>query len=167
MQKKLPISIAVLAVVLLGVLIAQGAMGTPQASTVERASINDVTLQLEMPEDFDKLKENIPPTVKEAEAAIVNSAHKFLLWTHDGVHVMWGYYGNGFFTGMDNLGKRVWGIYGKDVFAGLYDGEFFWGRYRNGYWRAIDLFGESSCHGRYELFPGVTLVPLQLTNTVP
>ena len=81
---------------------------------------------------------------------------RFLLYTHDGKHIMWGFVGNGYFVGQDNLGKRCWGIYGNGVFAGFYDGEFFWGKYRCGNWKAIGLFGENYTHGKYILFPTIT-----------
>jgi hypothetical protein len=79
---------------------------------------------------------------------------------------MWGYVGNGFFVGQDNLGKRCWGIYGNGVFAGFYDGGFFWGKYRNGNWKAEGLFGENCAHGKYILFPTPTIEPA-ITATVP
>ncbi len=79
------------------------------------------------------------------------------MWTGNGVHVMWGFYGNGRFVGTDNLGKRCWGIYGKGVFAGFYDGEFFYGRYASGYWKAQYLFGLENSRGEYVLFPRPTL----------
>ena len=84
---------------------------------------------------------------------------RFLLYTHNGEHIMWGYVGNGRFFGQDNLGKRCWGIYGKNFFAGFYDGEIFWGRYRNGQWKAVYLFGENYSHGEYILFPTISLEP--------
>lgn len=80
---------------------------------------------------------------------------RFLMWTYDGVHIMWGFCGNGRFTGTDNLGNHCWGIYGKGVFAGFYEGEFFWGRYSNGTWKAQGLFkpgkptADISCFQQY------------------
>jgi hypothetical protein len=75
------------------------------------------------------------------------------MYTLDGVHIMWGIYGNGRFVGTDNNGKRCWGIYGQGVFAGFYDGEFFWGKYCNSDWKAEYLFGLRYSQGKYVLFP--------------
>lgn len=94
-----------------------------------------------------------PATPEEAERSIYPVRRRFLMWTHDGMHIMWGFYGNGRFVGTDNLGKRCWGIYGKGVFAGFYDGEFFWGKYCNGSWKAEYLFGLEYSRGKYVLFP--------------
>ena len=79
------------------------------------------------------------------------------MWTYDGVHIMWGVFGNGRFVGTDNLGKRCWGIYGRGIFAGFYDGEFFWGRYNNGAWKAQNLFGLKYSYGKYVIFPQPTV----------
>lgn len=115
------------------------------------------------PEDIDieKLKELVPETYEEVEAELLPLPRRtrFLMYTHDGKHIMWGYIGNGRFFGQDNLGKRCWGIYGKSIFGGFYDGEIFWGRYRNGQWKAVHLFGEQYTHGEYVLFPIGTLEP--------
>ena len=116
---------------------------------------DEVARSREIPLDIEKLLEMVPQTIEEAEAQIYPLPNRFLMWTHDGRHIMWGYYRNGYFVGTDNLGKRCWGIYGKGVFAGFYDGEFFYGRYGNGRWRAVDLFGENHTHGRYVLFPAI------------
>lgn len=109
---------------------------------------------------FEELKKKVPKTFEETQAKIAPIRGRFILWTHDGVHVMWGYYGNGYLTGTDNLGKRAWGIYGKHVFAGFYDGQFFYGRYWRGRWVARGLFGLRISYGRYVLFPGKIPVPV-------
>ncbi len=103
-----------------------------------------------------EFKENLPETYQEAEEKIV-SRNRYLLWTKDGNHIMWGTYGNGFLVGKDDQGKNVWGIYGKSIFAGMYEGRFFWGRYRNGNWKAHGLFDLRTAIGKYVLFPGTNL----------
>jgi hypothetical protein len=86
---------------------------------------------------------------------------------------MWGYYGNGFFTGTDNNGAKVWGIYGKNIFAGFYsyngNSEFFYGKYNNGHWSAFGLFGEKFTRGKYVTFPAAIPVPMPepVTTTLP
>ena len=108
--------------------------------------------------DVDELKKTVLETYEETDAQIITRV-RFLLYTHDGEHVMWGYVGNGYFVGQDNHGKNCWGIYGKNVFAGFYDGEFFWGKYRCGNWKAIGLFGENYSFGKYILFPTTSVRP--------
>ncbi len=108
--------------------------------------------------DVDELKERVLETYEETDAQIITRV-RFLLYTHDGKHIMWGYVGNGYFVGQDNQGKNCWGIYGNGVFAGFYDGEFFWGKYRCGNWKAIGLFGENYSFGKYILFPTTAVRP--------
>jgi hypothetical protein len=108
--------------------------------------------------DVEELESLVPRTYEEADSQL-STRTRFLMYTHDGKHIMWGFVGNNHFVGTDNLGKRCWGIYGKGVFAGFYDGDFFWGRYRNGNWKAEGLFGENYAHGKYILFPTTTLEP--------
>jgi len=115
--------------------------------------------------EVDDLKEMVPGTYEEADAQICRRV-RFLLYTHDGKHVMWGFVGNGYFVGEDNLGKRCWGIYGKGIFAGFYDGGFFWGKYRCGNWKAMGVFGENYTHGKYILFPEISTDPA-ITATRP
>jgi hypothetical protein len=115
--------------------------------------------------DVEDLKESVPETYEETDSRICQRI-RFLLYTHDGKHIMWGFVGNGYFVGQDNLGKRCWGIYGKGVFAGFYDGEFFWGKYRYGNWKAMGLFGENYTHGKYILFPTTNIEPA-ITATSP
>lgn len=107
--------------------------------------------------DVDSLREAVPSTYEETDTRMSTQRTRFLLYTHDGKHIMWGFVGNGYFVGTDNLGKRCWGIYGKGVFAGFYDGGFFWGKYRSGNWKAEGLFGMNYSHGKYVLFPAITL----------
>lgn len=115
--------------------------------------------------DVEDLKERVPETYEETDS-LIRQRTRFLLYTHDGKHIMWGFVGNGYFVGQDNLGKRCWGIYGKGVFAGFYDGEFFWGKYRCGNWKATGLFGENYTHGKYILFPTTNIEP-SITATNP
>lgn len=156
MRNKSKISIAVITVLLLGLLAVNIAIGaTPTANS---ANQNNPEVSAEQPpEDIEQLKALIPKTPEEAESAIYPARNRFLMWTHDGMHIMWGIYGNGRFVGTDNLGKRCWGIYGQGIFAGFYDGEFFWGKYANGAWKAQYLFGLRYSHGRYVLFPSPLL----------
>jgi hypothetical protein len=120
---------------------------------------------IEEPEELDidgvevgYLEEMVPETY-EATDSLICQRTRFLLYTSDGKHIMWGFVGDGYFVGQDNLGKRCWGIYGNGVFAGFYDGEFFWGKYRCGNWKAEGLFGEDYAHGKYVLFPGTSITP--------
>jgi len=160
MQKKLKFSTVVVVVLLLGVLAADVTMGTRSMDNVESVYV-DPELPKDIAEDLSKLKEMTPETIEEVEAEIIRSANRFLMWTHNGIHIMWGRYFKGRFTGTDNLNKRCWGIYGKGVFAGFYNGEFFWGRYENGTWKSKYLFGVEHAHGRYVLFPGITTEPVE------
>jgi len=115
--------------------------------------------------EVEDLEESVPGTYEETDSRICQRT-RFLLYTHDGKHIMWGFVGNGYFVGEDNLGKHCWGIYGKGIFAGFYDGEFFWGKYRCGNWKAMGLFGENYTHGKYILFPEINLEPA-ITATCP
>jgi hypothetical protein len=103
--------------------------------------------------DLDGLRDAVPSTYEETDAKVSTQRVRFLLYTSDGKHVMWGFVGNGYVVGTDNNGKRCWGIYGNNVFAGFYDGEFFWGKYRSSNWKAEGLFGLNSARGKYILFP--------------
>ena len=157
MLNKKKISIASIAILLLGLLAVNLVMAaTPATSIVKQPSSVAVSAE-QLPEAIEKMKPLVPETLREAEAAVYPSRNRFLLWTNDGVHVMWGVYGNGVFVGTDNLDKRCWGIYGRGIFAGFYDGEFFWGRYSNGAWRAQYLFGLRYSAGKYVLFRSPTL----------
>jgi len=122
-------------------------------------NINQIT-----PKITEKMKEMIPKTFEETDALIVPIRNRFLMWTNDGRHIMWGFYGNGYFSGTDDLGKKAWGIYGKGIFAGFYDGQFFYGMYRNGNWKAMYLFNEKITHGRYITFPAV--IPVTTAETL-
>lgn len=165
MQKRIKISIAAVAALMLLILAVNLVMGatynanTPAfAANVLKApkEINqdaNIVISPEQAEDKEQLRELAPTTLEEAERSIYPVRRRFLMWTHDGVHILWGIYGNGRFVGTDNLGKRCWGIYGKGVFAGFYDGEFFWGKYNNGAWNAEYLFGLEYSQGKYVLFP--------------
>ena len=105
-----------------------------------------------------KLMEKIPETYElaEKEISVLPVQKRFLLYTNNGKHIMWGKLSQGYFKGQDNLNKKVWGIYGKVVFAGFYDGRFFWGRYRGGNWVAYGLFNMRSSRGKFVIFPHIT-----------
>ncbi len=165
MQKKIKISMAAIAAVMLVILAvnlamaATSAVNTPALAANTLEAIDEIkpddgiAISPEQAEYREQLKEIAPATPEEAESSIYPIRSRFLMWTHDGVHIMWGVYGNGRFVGTDNLGKRCWGIYERGVFAGFYDGEFFWGRYCNGTWKAEYLFGLEYSRGKYVLFP--------------
>ena len=188
MRKKIAISIAVVSLLLIGLMATSVFASSPmlakntlsakkpasnqlqsnavpvtpkQAGPVREQSQNSVTNQVgEPPEiDVEELKEMVPSTYEETDAQISLTRTRFLLYTNDGKHIMWGFVGNGYFVGTDNLGKRCWGIYGNGVFAGFYDGEFFWGRYRSGHWKAEGLFGLNYSRGKYILFPSPSVTP--------
>lgn len=107
----------------------------------------------QVPPEVEALRKKIPATYDEANALVTVKRSRYLMWTTDLAHVMWGVYGGEHFVGTDNLGKHVWGIYGKGYFAGFYDGHFFWGKFSNMEWKAQGLFGLRSCYGRYTLSP--------------
>lgn len=125
-------------------------LSNEKAGNAERAAKSlNVTITAEKEAE---LKAQIPAQFSDAQAKIVTVQGKFLFWTHDGNHIMWGKFGSGYFAGTDDLGKQTWGIYGNGYFAGFYDGTFFYGKYRNGYWKSTGLFGETESYGRYALF---------------
>lgn len=166
MHKKIKISMAAVAALMLAILMVNLVMAATSvlntsasaATSIEMANQDDnVVISPEQAEDTEQLRELAPATLEEAERNIWPVRYRFLMWTSDGMHIMWGILGNGRFVGTDNLGKRCWGIYGKGVFAGFYDGEFFWGKYSNGLWKAEYLFSLDNSRGSYELFPLPTL----------
>ena len=128
-------------------------------SSANGISIDSATPDISPETDIDELKALVPDNYAETETRLPPQRTRFLLYTNDGKHIMWGYVGNGYFVGTDNLGKRCWGIYGNGVFAGFYDGEFFWGRYRSGHWKAEGLFGLNYSRGKYILFPSPSVTP--------
>ncbi|MFH1399207.1 MAG: hypothetical protein ABIG95_03785 [Candidatus Woesearchaeota archaeon] len=95
------------------------------------------------------------------EQNIAQNPAKFLLWTRDLEHIMWGKFSNGYFKGTDNLGKEAFGVYQAGIFAGFYDGKLFYGKYKAGSWTAYGLFGMRSASGRYVLFPILRAMPLE------
>jgi len=136
----------------------------PMSQTALSLSTSEEPAPEEMPDEAEELRKAVPSDYEEAEAQVRPLTNRFLMWTHDLEHIMWGYYRNGFFVGTDNLGKRSWGIYGNGFFAGFYDGEFFWGKYNNGIWKAVDLFGEKLTHGRFVVYPRATVQATAPTN---
>jgi hypothetical protein len=132
----------------------------PENEIGRPTEVNDQSLLEDS--ELDRLMQIVPETYEEVEAEVIPNPRRtrFLLYTFNGEHIMWGYVGNGRFFGQDNLDKRCWGIYGKNFFAGFYDGEIFWGRYQNGQWKAVYLFGEKYAHGEYIIFPLMNLESL-------
>ena len=136
---------------------------TTTVSTSTRVSQSDTNLALEnalslpdeTPEEVKELRKMLPKDLETAEAEVGISRNRFLMWTSDLVHIMWGRFGSRFFVGTDNLGKCAWGIYGNGFFAGFYDGEIFWGKYHGGHWAAEGLFGEEYSRGRYVTSPRI------------
>jgi hypothetical protein len=165
MQKKIKIATATLAALLLTILAVNLVMAATTAADTPSLAANkleaaekvtpdgSIVISPEQAENTEQLRELAPATLEEAERSIYPVRSRFIMWTNDGVHLIWGVYGNGRFVGTDNLDKRCWGIYGKGVFAGFYDGEFFWGKYDNGAWKAQYLFGIDRSAGSYVLFP--------------
>ena len=199
MRKKIVISIAIVALLLVGIMttsvlasntklaknttVSKELLAVAKAETSEKLvreasptlAVTDEVEQLSTREvspdavstvDVETLRETVPRTYEETDTQVSTQRVRFLLYTHDGKHVMWGFVGNGYLVGQDNMGKRCWGIYGKGVFAGFYDGEFFWGRYRGGNWKAEGLFGANYTHGKYILFPTADITPA-ITATDP
>jgi hypothetical protein len=166
MQKKIKISIVTVAALMLVILTVNLAMAATSAANTPAPAANapeavkpddSIVISPAQAEDKEQLKAIAPATPEEAESSIYPIRNRFLMWTNDGMHIMWGIYGNGRFVGTDNLGKRCWGIYGRGVFAGFYDGEFFWGKYYNGTWKAEYLFGLEHSQGKYVLFPSLAI----------
>lgn len=164
MKKTYSLSLAAISTLLLAILATNLVMAsiTDLSNTprnTQKVELTELPIEIppEIADDVTKLVELAPETYEEAEASILPIRSRFILWTGNGVHVMWGSYGNGRFVGTDNHGKRCWGIYGKGVFAGFYDGDFFYGKYENGNWKAQYLFGLETARGGYKLFPGPTL----------
>jgi hypothetical protein len=166
MHKKIKISMAAVTGLMLVILTVNLVMGATSAvdtcvstaNSIEKINqYSNIEITAEQAENKEQLRELAPATPEEAEKSIYPVRSRFLMWTIDGLHIMWGVYGNGRFVGTDNLGKRCWGIYGKCVFAGFYNGEFFWGRYNNGAWKAEYLFGLDTSRGSYVLFPTLAI----------
>jgi hypothetical protein len=109
-----------------------------------------------IPETYEETLELIEAEDQESEETMPpywNTTRRFILWTSDGVNVMWGEYGNGFFVGNDNNGEQAWGIYHKGLFMGFYGDEKFVGRYRGFRWEAEGLFGLEDGQGGLIVFP--------------
>ena len=119
----------------------------------ESTSITPDDIEEPLENELANIQEKVPQTYEETEALVSIQRGRFLLYTHDGKHIMWGFVGNNYFVGQDNMGKRCWGIYGKGIFAGFYDQQFFWGKYRGGNWKAEGLFETNYTYGKYILFP--------------
>lgn len=171
MNKKLKIAagtFAIFLLVMLAVNLASASVAIPKTAqpispininptTSSKPSVPLTTVSPTATFDVEKLKTEVPKTLQEAEANILPIRTRYLMYTSDGVHIMWGVFGNGRFVGTDNQGKSCWGIYGQGVFAGFYNGEFFWGKYSNtNTWKAEYLFGLRYSEGKYVVFPSPT-----------
>jgi len=152
MKKQYLVSTALVATLILGIMTVNA---FDDATNMNKISSKGV----------EKLKQSIPETFEKTDALITPIRNRFLLWTNDGKHIMWGFYGNGYFSGTDTLGKKSWGIYGKGVFAGFYDGNFFYGMYRNNNWKAMYLFNEKITNGKFVTFPAI--VPVTVAAGTP
>lgn len=174
MNRKIKLSAAVVATLLISVLAVNMAMASTNVATIANVKTvssvqfeNGLAITPEQANDPNKLRELVPATLEEADKNIYPIRTRFLMWTNDGVHIMWGFYGRGHLVGTDNMGKRCWGIYGNGIFAGFYDGEFFWGRYSNGAWKAQYLFGLRYSSGRFVTFPRLALATAEAVSIVP
>jgi len=178
MKNKLKISTATIAVFVLVVLVvnlASASIATPKAA-ISAANLSTNNAEVAPPsvtnpttstqpdittpvatDDVEKLRTEIPKTLQETEADMPSIRTRYLMYTNDGVHIMWGVFGNGRFVGTDNQGKSCWGIYGRGIFAGFYDGQFFWGKYSGNNWKAEYLFGLNAASGKYITFPSPAL----------
>ncbi len=163
MKKTYSISLAAISALLLVIMASNLVMASITdlsangVTNVQKLNTSAIEISPELVDDVTTLVDLAPETYEEAEASILPIRSRFILWTGNGAHVMWGSYGNGRFVGTDNLGKRCWGIYGKGIFAGFYDGDFFYGKYENGNWKAQYLFGLENSRGEYKLFPVTTV----------
>jgi len=124
-----------------------------------------MALSTDLPIEVEMLKERLPSTFKEAESRIKYPSNRFLLWTFDLRHVLWGQYQSSIFVGWDNLGRNAWGIYGNGYFVGRYGHHtFFWGRYQEGRWKARGLFNEDESWGIYLIAPEIEAVTLNSSD---
>ena len=117
---------------------------------------------LSMATDEDALQIQAEAMLEEVDAVkvaknieILPQPGRFLMWTRNLKHIMWGQYGNGYFKGIDNQGREAFGVYQGGIFAGFQDGKLFYGRYYSGRWTAYGLFGLRSASGSYVVFPPI------------
>lgn len=112
------------------------------------------TRQIQILEEFKDAV--VIPNIEEIRTELEDVKGRFIMYTHDGMHILWGNIGNGHFVGQDDTGAEIWGIYENHKFAGFKDGELFYGSYRGGhkggFWKAFNLYDEES-FGRFVLFP--------------
>lgn len=140
-------------------------MALPIVSAFESTNTDNELSAREVKKMGEEVLDKIPETY-DVTADKITVPNRFLLYTHNGKDVMWGTYGNGYFRGKDNHGKYTWGIYGNKIFAGMYDGEFFWGKYSRNRWKAFGLFGQKRSHGKFVLFPPITIEPIPIHKPV-
>jgi hypothetical protein len=124
MKKVFQFSIAAMALLLVGLFAIQSVAAASTPVAVNEDMLTARPQPIAVDEEIAALKMTVPETFEKADDAVSMTRHRFILYTHDGVHVMWGFYGNGHFTGRDNHDVRTWGIFGKGVFAGFYGEEF-------------------------------------------
>jgi len=89
MQRNTKLSIAVLSAIILCVLATNLVLGTTPLKNIETEVCND-TLTTDISSDLEKLKDLTPKTFEAAEAEIYPIRSRFIMWTRDGLHVMWG-----------------------------------------------------------------------------
>lgn len=163
-MKKVLMSLVILSVLLLAVFSVQALSTDTQNVGVkaQRMGLADkpkrTSLRTELSEqEISELKADMPDNVEAVEAQLEEvdiQPNRYLLWTNDGVHIMWGKFANGYFIGEDNEGNKAWGIYQNGIWAGFYDGDqFFYGKYSRGRWVAHGLFGMRTSSGRFITFP--------------
>jgi hypothetical protein len=138
----------------------------------------DFTHQQNKDKGQEDLHPLVPQTYEEAKANIIAYNGKYILWTIDGSHIMWGEFGYqtskcgnsecdptksyclmkcsgegyGYFIGQDDLGNEAWGVFNKRNFAGIYNGEPFSGNWNEKKWTASGLFGLDKASGSYVTF---------------
>ena len=156
--------IAVFASALFAAVSALPSVSTDRNVNLAASSLSASSASATVPAEVERLKALIPVSFAEAEDCVVPVRGRFLLWTQNLEHIMWGRLGGRFFAGEDNLGKHAWGVYGNGYFAGFYDGNFFWGRYSRGSWKAVGLFNLNQVYGGYRVYP---LPVITATGTVP
>ena len=92
MKKVYKISIAVVAILLVGVFAIESVVAAEPGYALNIAEQNSALIDArELNSDetltvLDKAKELVPKTYEDAEAQLSTVRYRFLLWTHDGLH---------------------------------------------------------------------------------
>jgi hypothetical protein len=129
--------------------------GESDNSDLDRVTDELRTLGRDTDKMRDRFSDLVPTSYDRVAKDIAESdrAHRFILWTHDGKHLMWGTYANGYFIAEDNEGNDIWGIYNDGTFAGFGGNGFFVGKYRSHIWGAWNLFEEGKrSFGQFKTF---------------